>query len=187
MDIRLPQELHYCINRMVRDYLYFLVDGIYPKWPIFISTISDATPGSKDKLFATYQEAVRKDIERAFGVIVKKFDILSRSIRFWKKDVIRNVLHTCIILHNMTVTKRRKDNVSERVYYQDAPTDTVEEEPLSLFGSLEIAPDGSVVQEAIRSRLYQIDAALHNELEHYGLMYDLKEHIWSKSNNSNVI
>ena len=90
---------------MVRDYLYFLVNGIYPKWPIFISTISDATPGLKDKLFATYQEAVRKDIEQAFGVIVKKFDILSRPIQFWRKDVIRNVLHTCIILHNMTVTK----------------------------------------------------------------------------------
>ena len=113
MDLRLPQELHYCINGMVRDYLYFLVDGIYPKWPIFISTISDATPGSKDKLFATYQEAVTKDIEQAFGVIVKKFDILSRSIWFRRKDVIRNVLHTCIILHNMTVTKRQKDYVSE--------------------------------------------------------------------------
>ena len=90
---------------MVRDYLYFLVNGIYPKWPIFISTTSDATPGSNDKLFETYQEAVRKDIERAFGVIVKKFDILSRSIQFWRKDVILNVLHTCIILHNMTVNK----------------------------------------------------------------------------------
>ena len=63
MDLRLPQELHYCINGTVCDYLYFLVDGIYPKWPVFISTISDATPGSKDKLFATYQEAVRKDLE----------------------------------------------------------------------------------------------------------------------------
>ena len=67
------------------------------------------------------------------------------------------------------------------------PTDTVKEEALSLFGSLQIAPDGSVIPEAIGSRLYQIDAALHNELEHHGLMYDLKEHIWSKSNSSNVI
>ena len=63
MELRLPQELHYSINGTVCDYLYFLVDGIYPKWPIFISTISNASPGSKDKLFATYQEAVRKDIE----------------------------------------------------------------------------------------------------------------------------
>ena len=101
--------------------------------------------------------------------------------------MIRNVLHMCIILHNMTVNIRRKYYVSERVHYHDTPIDTVEEDLLSLFGSLEIAPDGSVVQEAIGSRLYQIDAALHNELEHHGLMYDLKEHIWSKSNNSNVI
>ena len=73
------------------------------------------------------------------------------------------------------------------MYYHDGPIDTVEEDPLSLFGSLEVAPDGSVAQEAIGSRLYQIDAALHNELEHHGLMYDQKEHIWSRRNNSNVI
>ena len=105
MELHLPQALHYSISGMVRDYLYFLVNGIYPKWPIFISTVSDATPGSKNKLFATHQEVVRKDIEQAFRQIVKKFDILSRSIRFRKKEVIINVLHTCIILHNMTVNK----------------------------------------------------------------------------------
>ena len=136
MDLRLPQELHYCINGTVHDSLYFLVDDIYPEWPIFISTISDATPGLKDKLFATHHAAVRKNIEQVFGVIVKKFDILSRSIRFWRKDVIRNVLHMCIILHNMTVNKCRKDYVSEQVYYHDAPIDTVEEDPLSLFEAL---------------------------------------------------
>ena len=80
----------------------------------------------------------------------------------------------------MTVTKQRKDYVSEQVYYHDVPTDTEEEEPLSLFGSLEIAPDGSVVQEAIGSRLYHIVAAVHNELDHHGLEYDLKEQIWNK-------
>ena len=64
------------------------------------------------------------------------------------------------------------------------PIDAVEEELLSLFGSLEVAPDGSVTQEAIGSRPYQIDVAL---LEHHGLMNDLKEHIWSRKNNSNII
>ena len=63
MELRLPQELHYPMNGTVRNYLYFLVDGIYPKWPIFVSTVSDAIPGSEDKMFATYQEAVRKDSE----------------------------------------------------------------------------------------------------------------------------
>ena len=100
-ELHLPQELHYSNNGTVWDYLYFLVDGIYPKWPIFVSTVSDEIPGSKDKMFATHQEAVRKDIEQAFGQIVKKFDILSRSIQFQKKEVIGNVLNTCIILHNI--------------------------------------------------------------------------------------
>ena len=63
MEFHLPQELHYSISGTVRDYLYFLVDGIYPKWPIFISTVSDAIPGSKDKMFAAHQEVVKKDIE----------------------------------------------------------------------------------------------------------------------------
>ena len=105
MELHLPQELHYSINGTVHNYLYFLVDGIYPKWPIFVSTASDAIPGSKDKKFATYQDAVRKDIEQAFGQKVKKFDIWSRSIQFQKKEVIGNVLNTCIILQNMTVQK----------------------------------------------------------------------------------
>ena len=85
------------------------------------------------------------------------------------------------------VIRRRNDYVSEGVYYHDAVIDAVDDDPLSLFGSLQIAPDGSIIEEAIGSMLHQIDAALHNELEHYGPMYDLKEHIWNKSNNSNAI
>ena len=77
----------------------------------------------------------------------------------------------------MTVQKQRKHNVSEWVYYNDMPIDTVKDEPLSFFGSLKVAPDGSIAQDTIGSRMYQINVALHNELEHHGLMYDLKEHI----------
>ena len=89
-------------------------------------------------MFATYQEAVRKDIEQAFGQIVKKFDILSRSIWFQKKEVIGNVLNTCIILHNMTVQKQCKHYVSEWVYHKDLIVHAVEDGPLSLFGSLKV-------------------------------------------------
>ena len=30
MELHLPQELHYPMNGTVHNYLYFLVDGIYP-------------------------------------------------------------------------------------------------------------------------------------------------------------
>ena len=57
---------------------------------------------------------------------------------------------------------------------------------LFLEAFLAVAPDGSIAQEAIGSSMYQIDAALYNELEHHALMYDLKEHIWNRRNNSNI-
>ena len=45
---------------------YYLTDGIYPKWATFIQSIR-LPQGAKNSLFAKTQEAVRKDVERAFG------------------------------------------------------------------------------------------------------------------------
>ncbi|CAM8934195.1 unnamed protein product [Rhodiola kirilowii] len=47
---------------------YYLTDGIYPKWAMFIQSVT-CPQTRKDKLFAQYQEAARKDVERAFGVL----------------------------------------------------------------------------------------------------------------------
>ena len=47
---------------------YYLVDGIYPEWKIFVKTISHPV-SRKDQHFASKQEAQRKDVERAFGVL----------------------------------------------------------------------------------------------------------------------
>ncbi|XP_038708508.1 uncharacterized protein LOC120003562 [Tripterygium wilfordii] len=60
--------VNYSING--HDYImgYYLANGIYPGWSTFAKTIS--TPQSmKNKHFAMIQEARRKDVERAFGVL----------------------------------------------------------------------------------------------------------------------
>jgi hypothetical protein len=59
----------YTINNTTRDWLYYLVDGIYPKYAIFVNTIQHPATGM-EKYFATCQEACGQDIERAFGVLV---------------------------------------------------------------------------------------------------------------------
>ena len=65
----------YVLNGKLRDYLYFLVDGIYPDWSIFAKTnpepITDA-----EKFYKQRHEHVQKDIERVFGILVKRFRIL---------------------------------------------------------------------------------------------------------------
>jgi len=53
---------------------YYLVDGIYPDWLTFLKTIP-VPQGPRRKLFAKYQEVVRKDVERAFGVLKSRFII----------------------------------------------------------------------------------------------------------------
>ncbi|XP_059668875.1 uncharacterized protein LOC132313960 [Cornus florida] len=56
------------VNGHRRTMGYYLSDGIYLKWATLIQTIPHPTIG-KEKLFAKKQEAVRKDVERAFGVL----------------------------------------------------------------------------------------------------------------------
>lgn len=97
----------YILNGTVRDWMYFLADGIYPEWTMFVKTIPyTARHNPREKFFAARQEAVRKDVERAFGILVKKFHILAKPIRLWDETEIRNLIYACVILHNMCCEER---------------------------------------------------------------------------------
>ena len=85
--------------------LYYLVDGIYPWLTRFLATISDPT-NKIASFFATQQEAFRKDVERAFGVLKAKLLCLKNPIRLHHKDDIFYVVYACIALHNMMVQYR---------------------------------------------------------------------------------
>ena len=50
------------------DMGYLLADGIYPDWPVFIKSV-ERPQGLKHKHFSKCQEACRKGVERAFGVL----------------------------------------------------------------------------------------------------------------------
>ena len=46
-------------------------------------------------------------IERAFGVLKSCFAIIARPSRFWSKDVLQDIMTTCIIMHNMIIEDER--------------------------------------------------------------------------------
>jgi len=68
--------------------------------------------GHAQKRFSACQEASRKNIERAFGVMQQKFQILCHPFEKWDKKHISQMVMCCILLHNMMVQERvdSKDN-----------------------------------------------------------------------------
>ena len=88
---------------------YHLADGIYPKWVTFMKTIP-APQGGKRKLFAKVQEAYRKDVERAFGVLQARFTIVRGPAQFFYLEMFQKIMKVCIILHNMIVENEQNEN-----------------------------------------------------------------------------
>lgn len=54
------------------------------------------------------QEACRKDVERAFGVLQARFAILKMPAKVWNKDIMTDIMKACIIMHNMIVEDERE-------------------------------------------------------------------------------
>uniref|UniRef100_A0A0D3CJF5 DDE Tnp4 domain-containing protein n=1 Tax=Brassica oleracea var. oleracea TaxID=109376 RepID=A0A0D3CJF5_BRAOL len=99
-------KVNYIVNGHEYHLAYYLTDGIYPKWATFVQSIP-LPQGPKTSLFVIHQEAVRKDVERAFGVLQARFATVKNPALLWDKIKIGKIMRACIILHNMIVEDER--------------------------------------------------------------------------------
>lgn len=98
----------YTLNGPDRDGLYYVGDDIYPPWAMFINTISK--PSAKKRLHvSTVQEVMKKDVERTFEILLSCWDLLVKTSYFWDWDIMRKIVQTSVIIHNMIVLLRRDD------------------------------------------------------------------------------
>ncbi|KAM2357592.1 hypothetical protein ACFX1X_006547 [Malus domestica] len=89
---------------------YYLADDIYPKWATLVQAIPNPRNDAK-KLFTLHQEAYRKDVERAFGILQARWKIISEPVRGWSRENLDSIMMSCIILHNMIVEGERDEYI----------------------------------------------------------------------------
>ncbi|KAG3087233.1 hypothetical protein PC129_g5595 [Phytophthora cactorum] len=92
------------------DQLYHQVDGIYPQYSCFVSTISKPA-NVKQKKFAERQDPFRKDVENASGVLRAKFPILKQPSKTWDTAGLLIIMNACVILHNMIVENNYENGI----------------------------------------------------------------------------
>jgi len=163
-------RVDFTVNGNEHSVAYWLADGIYPNYACFVKTIPNATTAMQ-KFFATAQEAKRKDIERAFGILQARFHILSCPCRLWNRRAMDTVMRTCVILHNLIIDYSREHNIDGDYLNDDANYD-----PMHHFVVVPRDPGQTIDQrEELVTNMQSV--ASHNLLQH-----DLMVEMWEKWN-----
>ena len=155
--------VNYSINGHEYTMGYYLADGIYPKWSTFVKTIPSPR-GHKNKLFAKAQEANRKDVERAFGVLQARFAIVRGPARFFHSETLQDIMKACVILHNMIIEDERDVNEAVELDYEqinDDPTIQLSRENTNTF-----------------TEFIETHQCIRDHKNHFQLQSDLIEHLW---------
>ena len=152
--------------------LWCLVDGIYPPCSRFVKTISQPV-GETMERFVAWQESARKDVERAFGILVRKFQLLARPCEYWYVDDMKDMMYGCIIMHNMMVEERLRRDESEcaGMYAVDSNS---ENDPMEKEATLErVVRDNT----GLNPPEDKVDHQYELQLMRWRELYNQQEHI----------
>lgn len=163
-------QVQYFVNGRQYTKGYYLADGIYPDWAVFVKSIR-APQSAEHKLYSEHQEGERKDVECAFGILQSRFCILRRPARLYDQGDLENIMLACIILHNMII-EDEKD-------IEDDSFDLNEEGTTSTVQASTIAHGYDPVMEEVIQR----SAEIRDREAHRQLQSDLIDHIWQKFGN----
>ncbi|KAI0563688.1 Plant transposon protein [Gracilaria domingensis] len=166
--------------------LYYLVDGIYPPWSVFVGP-NDAPLNDREANMTQRRESTRKDIERMFGALQGRFKILRLERHEWSDELIILISQACIILHNMLVEMDSNGELEDKIAPNGETVSVIE-----AFG--EGANDSHHDQEQMNNVNFKsptsasaedlLDLLQTNELvtnveKHHNLTTALSYHLWA--------
>lgn len=173
-------QFSYNVNGSEYNFVYWLADGIYPEWRCFLKTI-EAPIGDVQKHFAAAQEALRKDVERAFGVLQARFAIVARPIKLWTLQKIGDVMKCCIILHNMIIADDKESGRAASFSCFDVSHGAGgEERHRAQFERIPVAE-----QQQHRQTFMERFRDVQSASDHGRLKHDLMKHLWNRHRLSN--
>tara|TARA_R110002050_G_scaffold76581_1_gene163667 strand:+ start:292 stop:1143 length:852 start_codon:yes stop_codon:yes gene_type:complete len=132
--------------------LYFAADNIYPQFPIFMQSCGDSS-NPVIHFFSKRLEAVRKDVERAFGILQARFAFLKKPVLLWSLERMETTVLCCIILHNMIIEE-------EMEYPGDSDANLLSSSYIQWGGSSAVESEGSTLQKVPRQ--YSLDTFVAN-------------------------
>ncbi|KAI4979066.1 hypothetical protein ZWY2020_015819 [Hordeum vulgare] len=158
-------KVQFNVNGRQYNSSYYLADGVYPEWAIFVKTIP-LPQSEKDKLFAKRQEGARKDVKRAFGALQACFNIVRRPARLWKPKAIEDIMRACVRLPNTIVEDERETFHVPLDLNNDAGS------------SFALPPEVIVGPHVAFTDYLQRSSAIQDRQTHLQLKDDLVNNIW---------
>jgi hypothetical protein len=177
-----PAGFSYMLNGVERENPYYLGDGIYPDWSLFLRAFKRPT-STKEKLFTKLQESMRKDIERAFGVMHKRWHVLATPSRMWSVHKMEKTMYTCIILHNLIIDSYNMNDLS-REDNMAAELDATEAEIMAEYTLTQLATTESLEREesstiSLYRHLHDEQTGIMSPEAYFRQRNEVIEHIWA--------
>ncbi|XP_026411175.1 uncharacterized protein LOC113306457 [Papaver somniferum] len=105
-------QVNFTINGNHYTHGYYLADGIYPKWSNLVQCYRQPPSGEMVRSYSCFnsrQMNLIKDVERAFGILNRKFAIICGPYRDLSAREMHKTTLTCIIMHNMVIQETRRN------------------------------------------------------------------------------
>jgi hypothetical protein len=105
----------FTVNRNEHHMGYYLTNGIYPSWPMFMKGVP-LPQQKKHRFFSTKQSMLMNNVECAFGLLKKRFNILVISNRSYSQCTLGLIMRAYIILHNMIIDDERDGSFNKNYH-----------------------------------------------------------------------